>query len=188
MRLKNIFSLIFLFSVFIFSGCVARTYQMTRDRVDQDLPGNRGCLQGKCLQDELERKKTRTIQVVEIEIPSLTGKKKAVSQESLEAPLVKEKSPKEIPVTGAALVRQEERSVGGVKFEKYTVLKDDTLQKISEKFYGTSNKWEKIYETNKAILKTPDRLYPGESIDIPIESGKSAESIPENKKVKDNIK
>ncbi|MBM3243918.1 MAG: LysM peptidoglycan-binding domain-containing protein, partial [Candidatus Omnitrophica bacterium] len=61
----------------------------------------------------------------------------------------------------------EEKSVS---FQKYKVEKNDTLQKISQKFYGTTRKWNKIFEANKELLKTPDRLYPGQVLMIPEES------------------
>jgi nucleoid-associated protein YgaU len=52
-------------------------------------------------------------------------------------------------------------------FESYTVGKNDTLQKISKKFYGTFRKWKDIYEANRNILRTPDKLYPGQTLKIP---------------------
>ncbi|MFH1397480.1 MAG: LysM peptidoglycan-binding domain-containing protein [Candidatus Omnitrophota bacterium] len=184
---KNAISLVFLFFVFILSGCATRTYQVIRDRVDQDLQGNRGCLQGKCVQEEKAREKTRTVQVVEIEIPYLFGKNKSTSKIKPQETLIKDAASQKTPnVVDVGLV--EPKPVPEVKFEKYTVLKDDTLQKISEKFYGSSGGWNKIYQANKAVLKSPDRLYPGQSIDIPIELGKPAKSTSENKEVKDNIK
>jgi nucleoid-associated protein YgaU len=52
---------------------------------------------------------------------------------------------------------------------RYTVSKEDTLQKISLKFYGTTKKWGKIYNANKETLKAADRIYPGQTLNIPIE-------------------
>ncbi|MEI6631878.1 MAG: LysM peptidoglycan-binding domain-containing protein, partial [bacterium] len=62
--------------------------------------------------------------------------------------------------------------------EKYTVGKNDTLQKISKEFYGTTKKWLKIYEANKALLKGPDKIYPGQVLSIPIDSRTSARVNP----------
>ncbi len=187
MSFNKIVSLFFIAVVFMLSGCAARTYQVTRDRVDQDLQGNRGCLQGKCLEEEKQREKTRTVQVVEIEIPSLFGKNKSTSltkpqEPRIEVGIVEEKTSPKISAPEQAKPAPE------VMLEKYTVLKDDTLQKISEKFYGSPGGWNKIYQVNKAVLKSPDRLYPGQSIDIPIELGNPAKSASGNKEVKDNIK
>jgi len=49
----------------------------------------------------------------------------------------------------------------------YIVKKGDTLQKISQKAYGTTTKWRKIYDANKKSIKNPDKLSEGEKIIIP---------------------
>ena len=51
----------------------------------------------------------------------------------------------------------------------YTIEKDDTLQKISKKFYDSFSQWHRIYEANRAAIKNPDRLKPGTVITIPVE-------------------
>ncbi|MDD5281660.1 MAG: hypothetical protein PHF69_03020, partial [Candidatus Omnitrophica bacterium] len=53
------------------SGCVARTYNLTRDRIDQDISptsGNRGYIMGTAPAETAERKTTRTTRVFEIEL------------------------------------------------------------------------------------------------------------------------
>lgn len=60
-------------------------------------------------------------------------------------------------------------SASGAQKEYYVVQKGDTLQKISEKFFGTTQKWQSIYEANKHILKSPDRIRPGQKLLIPKE-------------------
>lgn len=45
--------------------------------------------------------------------------------------------------------------------KKYVVKKNDTLQKISMKLYGTSRKWQMLWENNKSLYQTPDDIYPG---------------------------
>ena len=77
----------------------------------------------------------------------------------------------------AAPVRRvvmEERAVVEVEEERpeapqqtYEVQKDDTLQKISNKFYGTTTKWPEIFEANKEVLSDPSKIYPGQVIVIP---------------------
>jgi LysM repeat protein len=59
-----------------------------------------------------------------------------------------------------------EASSGG-SFEEYTVQKDDTLQKISKKFYGSYSKWPRIYEANTSVIEDPNRIKPGIVIHIP---------------------
>ena len=47
------------------------------------------------------------------------------------------------------------------KVEKtYTVEIGDTLQKISQKLYGTTRKWPHLFELNKENLKNADTLSP----------------------------
>lgn len=163
------------FLVLGITGCVVRTYPVTKERVDQDLTaGNRGYLTREipATQETKERKSTRDLRAVEIELYS---------------PLKFEKTPKTKPLTKPAVEKTEDRDLRGnrgfvtesytpsvlepkpANIEKYTVQKGDTLQKISQKFYGTANKWTKIYKANKATLKAPDKIYPGQVIDIPVE-------------------
>ncbi len=49
----------------------------------------------------------------------------------------------------------------------YTVVRGDTLSKISKEFYGDANKYMKIFEANKPMLTHPDKIYPGQMLRIP---------------------
>jgi nucleoid-associated protein YgaU len=51
--------------------------------------------------------------------------------------------------------------------EFYTVEKGDNLSKISKMHYGDPNKYLKIFEANKPMLKHPDKIYPGQMLRIP---------------------
>ncbi|MBN3038846.1 MAG: LysM peptidoglycan-binding domain-containing protein [Candidatus Omnitrophica bacterium] len=53
------------------------------------------------------------------------------------------------------------------KTTTYTVKKGDTLQKISQKFYGTTKKWNMLYQANKQVLENPDKVFPGQTLNIP---------------------
>jgi nucleoid-associated protein YgaU len=55
------------------------------------------------------------------------------------------------------------------KVESYTVLPNDTLQKISLKVFGTTKKWKNIFDANSDTLKSPDRIYTGQVLKIPQE-------------------
>ncbi len=150
-------------STLALSGCVARTYNLTRDRVDQDLSsssGNRGYLMGTA-PDPKERAATRTTRVFEIE---LGVAKKSNAKCPATTPLITDTNIEETPMIQEQEMQAETTTQG---FEKYTVAKNDTLQKISKKFFGTTKKWYKIYEANKDILRGPDRLYPGQVLNIP---------------------
>ena len=49
----------------------------------------------------------------------------------------------------------------------YTVVSGDNLSKISKAQYGDPNKYMKIFEANKPMLKDPDKIYPGQVLRIP---------------------
>jgi len=175
----RLFGFLILTSMLAASGCVARTYSLTRDRVDQDTSaGNRGYIMGKAPENiPTEKSATRTTQVIEIEL----GFPKKVPAKNVEAALPASLNEEE---TAVASPQQEEAPAQSGSFEKYTVKKNDTLQKISKKFYGTTRKWVKIYEANKDTLKGPDKVIPGQALNIPSEAGmKTAET-----ETKENLK
>lgn len=58
-----------------------------------------------------------------------------------------------------------DRSAPEAKY--YTVVSGDTLSKISKQFYGDANQYMKIFDANKPMLKSPDRIYPGQKLRIP---------------------
>ena len=173
----------------LLSGCVVRTYSLTRDRVDQDLSdstGNRGYLMGSAPVGEVEaeRPTTRTTQVVEIELHSpikfdrmgKKGHKKASETTDAQASMDATSSND----SGAFTTSGGSQSAyvsSDVSSQQYTVQVGDTLQKISSKFYGTTKKWMKIFNANKAKLKSPDRVRPGQVLDIPdVSSSTSGDS------------
>ena len=47
------------------------------------------------------------------------------------------------------------------------VQKGDTLSAISLRVYGDANKYQKIFEANKPMLKDVNKIYPGQSLRIP---------------------
>ena len=49
----------------------------------------------------------------------------------------------------------------------YTVVSGDNLWKIAEKYYGNGSKNDLIFEANKPMLKSPDKIYPGQVLRIP---------------------
>lgn len=176
MRIGNIISLVALLSCFILSGCVVRTYKVTRDRVDQDLnAGNRGYIMGSAPKnlEAKERKTKRSTQVVEIELrPPVKFEKKTGDNLQEQAKTLERFEPApEYQTQEPAVVKTQ---VGPEKtLQKYTVQKNDTLQKISQKFYGTTKKWTKIYDSNRDVLKGPNKIYPGQVISIPVYSGET---------------
>ena len=178
MEKKNCIRLALLFTVFCFgilglSGCVVRRSKVIKPRLDQDLSGgNRGYIFGNIPpQEDVKREKTRQTYKFEIELSNPLKRKNKVAKPvvverdvALSGVSFKGDSRGESFVTSGDLNIKED-----LGFELYTVGKGDTLQKISNKFYGTTRKWQKIYEANKDVLKGPDRLYPGQEIKIPLE-------------------
>jgi nucleoid-associated protein YgaU len=49
----------------------------------------------------------------------------------------------------------------------YVVVKGDSLSKIAEREYGNANRWREIYEANRATIKNPNLIYPGQRLRIP---------------------
>lgn len=176
---KRIFKVTFILILSLsLTGCFVRTYTITKERVDQDISGNRGCLQGDCSYIEKEEVKssTREIAVMEIEFSSPVkfgfgkGEPKAPPKEKtkdIEGNLGylaggPDESLQEdiLPLTEA----EKEPS-----FTEYKVKRGDTLQKISKKFYGTYSKWMKIYNANKDKIKSPNDISRGQILNIPEE-------------------
>jgi nucleoid-associated protein YgaU len=51
--------------------------------------------------------------------------------------------------------------------QQYTVKAGDTLSKLAGQFYNSPEKWEKIYEANRDLLKNPNYIYIGMKLVIP---------------------
>ena len=49
----------------------------------------------------------------------------------------------------------------------YTVKSGDNLSKISKEVYGDANKYHTIFEANKPMLTSPDKIYPEQVLYIP---------------------
>ena len=164
----------------IISGCAVKTYTVSKDRIDQDLSsGNRGLIKGSAQysQDE-SRKTTREIRVFELEFgPKSRRVKSGVGLDPASQPeeVMQEGmlQPQEFAAAQEAIAVPEQAAVS-VVMKEYQVLKGDTLQKISKKFYGTTKKWQELFQANKDVLKSPDSIYPGQTIMIPVEEIKSS--------------
>ncbi|VTU13661.1 LysM domain/BON superfamily protein [Variovorax sp. SRS16] len=49
----------------------------------------------------------------------------------------------------------------------HDVVRGDTLSAISKQYYGDANKYNAIFEANKPMLTSPDKIYPGQKLRIP---------------------
>ena len=55
----------------------------------------------------------------------------------------------------------------GRESEYVEVKSGDTLSAISKRVYGDANQYTKIFEANKPMLKSADKIYPGQKLRIP---------------------
>lgn len=113
---------------------------------DKELWGNRGYVYGGPESEYTQEQKSE-------EAPSIILPEEVNEEADVTMPLE--------PVKAAKPMEKE------VSFTTYKVQKGDTLQKISTKVYGTTKKWQKIFEFNKSTLKNPNKIYPGQKILIP---------------------
>ena len=185
---------------FVLYGCTAaRVIPRDMERVDQELKGNRGIVTGTAshLPEPPERKKTRRIYDLEVELLSSEDLKKPeekkIDVQKDKVYLEKKKGSeekakparegKDSTVLGMPqLIYQGQTGIEGkykkekgvvtlIKEDKtqkvYVVEKGDTLQGISDKVYGTTKKWKEIYEANRDVLESPDMIRPGQKLVIP---------------------
>ena len=179
-------------------GVKAETYVMTKERVDQHRDGNNGCLSGECTPAPTPEKTTRKVYVLEVSKPVgetkgkqveemvsvSSGAHEEVGDEKKSAGANKGIVSKQRPAIvippiddePAAEVKanvSESPAQGPSEDQQYTVLKDDTLQKIAKKVYGSYSKWIKIYDANKEKIKDPNLVKPGTVLTLPaVDSGK----------------
>jgi nucleoid-associated protein YgaU len=76
----------------------------------------------------------------------------------------------------AALIAGNIKGIKNVEFEGitedsednyYEIKSGDNLSKISKKFYGNANLYNKIFEANTEVIKDMNLIYPGQKIRIP---------------------
>jgi|GEM_PF-2953611 len=71
------------------------------------------------------------------------------------------------PQIGKEKDRSEPGDTSGFLAAEHVVKKNETLGKISLRYYGTSKKWQKIFDANTDQLENPDRLVVGMKLQIP---------------------
>ncbi|WP_296321590.1 LysM peptidoglycan-binding domain-containing protein [Reyranella sp.] len=49
----------------------------------------------------------------------------------------------------------------------YLIKSGDTLSAVAKQFYGDANKYPKIFEANREVIKDPNQIFPGQKIRIP---------------------
>jgi nucleoid-associated protein YgaU len=161
-----------------------RAYLQDKERVDQEIPGLEETVPAKTrkivvvefvqkekpLEDTVVTKETKTVEATDqSRIVTESTETVVVHQDNFTFPKMTSETltnpPAPVTVTdGSALPAQ------------YTVQKDDTLQKISKKFYGSYSKWTRIYNANQERIKDPNFLKPGVTLTIPALEATVAES------------
>jgi len=152
-------------------GVKAQTYVMTKDRVNiAPNGGNVGYLTGKGVYQEPE-KKTRQVYVLEVSkpasVPGVKKTKETVSKTTTQAVAADQAENMPPAIEKAGPTPSAPAASGPGESVSYTVQKDDTLQKIAKKFYGSYGKWTRVYEANKDKLKNPNFVRPGTVLTIP---------------------
>lgn len=56
------------------------------------------------------------------------------------------------------------------KVEYYIIKSGDNLSKIAKHYYGDANKYPKIFEANREVIKDANLIFPGQKIRIPLDS------------------
>lgn len=159
-------------------GVETRAYIAQKDRVDQKMEGgNFGYINGTPKQPDLSKmSKTRKVYVLEftknpdVTVDELRKPVPPAQPVSIDVPerrssVAPVEEPVIQPITSSPSTSNASSSVDTPS--EYVIQKNDTLQKISKKVYGTYKKWYQIYEANKDILKDPNRIKPGLTIRIP---------------------
>ena len=153
----------------LLSGCRTATRVTEMSRVDLDLSsggGNRGYLVG-TPPPPGELKTTREMVETTIEVPSFYQPKRVGPPSGLEgiAP----------PETGIGEENAQEPAEAGAlgRYDTYVVQKGDSLWSIAAKpeIYGKATRWRRIFDANRDLLKSPDRVRPGMTLKIPREGG-----------------
>jgi nucleoid-associated protein YgaU len=166
------------------TGCSkVKFYAVDRPRVDQATMGNAGYVGGQNKgATSVDGRPTRRIYVFEVdrkkkeEVASVSKANETASQtpQAAEDKQATDNPPKQglslpyigddEPASDGTGAMEAATEVAGAP---YTVVKDDTLQKISKKVYGSYSKWTKIYDANKDKIKNPNFVKPGIVIIIP---------------------
>ena len=59
----------------------------------------------------------------------------------------------------------------------YTVKSGDSLSSIAQKQLGDANRWREIFLLNRAIIRDPDRIFPGQVLVLPVDTDQEAAAV-----------
>ena len=164
---KSLMLTVLLAMTAMLSGCASvKVHLEDRARVDQDIPGMPPApvKTRQVIVVEVNEKAQNTDVVQKVKEEDMTSQGKAVTRVS--DTTVVHASNLSFPGKTAQTLTQSPALEG---WKEYTVAKDDTLQKISKKFYGSYSQWTRIYDANKTVIKNPNFVKPGVVLKIPNE-------------------
>ena len=148
------------------SGCRTAMKVTEVPRVDLTLmEGNRGYLVGRP-PEAPELKAIRHMVETTVEVPSFYKPKRTGAQAGVEGI-----APPETEMGREAVPAQAGGAPG--KYDTYVVQKGDSLWSIAAKpeVYGKATHWRRIFDANRDLLKSPDRVRPGMTLKIPRDEG-----------------
>lgn len=102
----------------------------------------------------LQVKEIGAITAVYGSVPSADEKKKA--EQAIESRVGKISNHLEVMV-----------APGAIGTRSYTVKAGDTLSKIAKELYGDASQWKKIQAVNADLIRDPDKIQPGWTLQIP---------------------
>jgi len=77
-------------------------------------------------------------------------------------------SPNNHPTSSSAAGHPTVEQTEKIKTQRFHIVrKGETLSEISRKYYDSANKWQKILEANRQIIKDVNKLRPGIKLIIP---------------------
>jgi len=131
-------------------------YRTNQEMKDKELYGNRGYVQGRMTPEK------------EVYVSEKGEERISTAATRISAGLGAAGMPQIVYSEPSAGTQTETITSGsGSQGRYYIVQKGDTLQIISKKFFGTTKKWKAIYNANRHILKSADRIRPGQKLVIP---------------------
>ena len=148
------------------AGCRTATRVKEVPRVDLEVEntnGNRGYLVGSP-PPATAWKTTRQIIETDVEIPSLYAPKRTGAPVSLEGEAPAETATGEAPMEAAT-----ETAAPIGPYDTYLVKKGESLWTIAKKpeIYGKATYWRRLFDANRNLLKSPDRVRAGMKLKIP---------------------
>ena len=150
-------------TVLISAGCRSATKVTEVPRVDLELSGgNRGYLVGTPPPASAEMTTTRKMVWTDIELPSFTKPTaRGTAPVSVEVAMPPEAATAQEPADGEAETP--------ARHDTYVVQKGDSLSTIAAKpeIYGKGSQWRRIFDANRGLLKSSDRVRAGMTLKIP---------------------